>query len=187
MATKFLFSVIDIETTGLSAGKHELLTAHIIKTDGREKLDEKTFYFKPNVFRPDYFKAQKIHGISIEKAREFRPKQQEILDCFLWISDETIMVCHSKKANHYFDYGFLLLECDFLDMRQDFYKKFKHVISTHTLVKDFTKLKKLDLASICKHYGISLNHHDAKSDCNACFDIFRMFYDRAERSGYFEL
>ena len=44
-------------------------------------------------------------------------------------------------------------------------------------IEKFTKLKKRDLKSVSEYYQVELNnHHDAKSDATACFEIFRKMY-----------
>lgn len=172
-----VYAVTDIETSGLENGIDEILTAHIILTDGVNLLSEKSFNFKPKRITNSYLEAYKIHKISIAQARKFNNKEDELNSLLAFVPDNSIMVCHSKKTDHYFDYGFLFMEFELYDNRLNFYKMFKHCLSTHTLCKEFTKLKKRDLKSVCLYYEVELdNHHDAKSDAIACFEVFRKMY-----------
>lgn len=176
------FSITDIETTGFSPGKHELLTAHVILTDGKNKLDERGFKFKPTKFRPDYHKAYKVHGITIEEARTY-PLKASTLETFLnFIPDDSIMVCHSRKSLGFFDYGFLSIECYLANMGMEFNRTFKWCLSTYDLAYKYGKFtkdekKKLSLDRVCEHYGIELNHHNAESDTKACYELFKIFYE----------
>ena len=173
-----IFSVVDIETTGLQNGYDEILTAHIILTDGMNFIDEKSFNFKPKRITNNYHKSYEIHGITIQQTRGFTDKEVGLSNLLAFVPDNSVMVCHAKKIGHYFDYAFLFMEIElYLDKRLDFYKKFNHCISTHTLSKKFTKLKKRGLKSVSEYYGVVLdNHHNAKSDTHACYEIFKKMY-----------
>lgn len=176
--TPYLFSVIDSETSGFDYGFDEILTLYCIVTDGLNVLREKLFTFKPKRITNNYHKAFDIHGITIAQARKFNRKEDELNNLLEFLPDNGIMVCHSKKTNCYFDYGFLFMEFELYNDRINFYKKFKHCLSTHTLSKKFTKLKKRDLKSVSEYYQVELNnHHDAKSDTYACYEIFKKMYN----------
>ena len=174
----FNYAVIDLESTGLQIGFDEILTAHIVLTDGINFIDEKSFNFKPDKIRTDYHLAYEVHRIGIEQATKFNGKRESLNDLLAFVPDNSVMVCHAKKIGHYFDYAFLFMEIElYLDKRLDFYKKFNHCISTHTLSKKFTKLKKRGLKSVSEYYGVVLdNHHNAKSDTHACYEIFKKMY-----------
>lgn len=172
-----IFAVTDLETTGLENGCDEILTAHIILTNGLNFIGEKSFNFKPKRITSNYHKAYEIHRITIEQARKFNNKEDELNNLLAFVPDNSVMICHSKKTDHYFDYGFLFMEFELYNSRLNFYKMFSGCLSTHTLCKEFTKLKKRDLKSVCSYYEVELNnHHDARSDSMACFEIFRKMY-----------
>ena len=172
---KSSFAILDLECTGLVAGKHEILSSHVILFDGENLIDQMTNNFCPNTIREDYHKAYKIHRITIEQALKFPRKRDALISLLDFIPDYSVMVCHSKRK--YFDYGFLAMEYEFQDLRIEFNRKFKRCISTHTMAAKYTKLKNLGLSNLCEYFGIGLDHHDAKSDSLACFELFKIFYN----------
>jgi DNA polymerase III epsilon subunit-like protein len=196
---RFLF--IDIETTGLQVADNEILTLAAIKTDKNlNELDSKLFKFRPEVWKPHYFDAVRIHGINMEQSSQYPIKAKAMEDFLCWLEDPHYFICHSKKENFgkefSFDYAFMEMQC--LDTSTLF--MFRQLLgtkslSTHKIAQTFYSnhkvgfnyekgRPKLGLSHLCNYFGIELEHHNAESDVRACLEIARRLRDIDEKFFY---
>lgn len=193
-------AVADIETTGLVIGDAEVLTCAVIMCDYRtlSPIGGKVFKFRPRYPKNWKEDAVRIHGITFEEAMSYPEASASANHMMDWVKsiceDQPIpFACHAmkpfKQGESYFDYGHMRrLYYDLGMDKQGAYDHFvfekifpyKMVQSTVTwaraLVKDGvlpTENAKLD--TLCKHFDIRLDHHNAVSDTKACRELLSKF------------
>lgn len=164
-----------------------MLTCYAILADlNLNVIDEKNFNFKPTKTNLEKYKdAEKIHGISWEMAISFPDKREELQNLYNFVGKENMFICHAnQKNNSTFDFAFIYMESIFNGFENLFYSHFgTKAFSTHTIANkyaDIFNLPKSDkgryqltLNKLCEFFNIDLNHHDAKSDCHACFELYK--------------
>lgn len=194
------FLVVDCETSGTRITDVEILTLHAVLLDDKLTfIKEEGFKFKPTTWKSHYDEAFEIHKISKITAMGFPDKEKELNRFVKWIPEKSILVCHSNKQNidgfYAFDSAMLVWEflcCDILGLYREKISEF--VLSTHeaaqvlnrqgvinipSAIKDGNKRASVDLSlkGLCKYFGIELNnHHDAKEDAWACYNILKKIY-----------
>lgn len=177
----------DLETTGLSVSKDEIITCGMIVTKWPETetiIDAMIFKCKPNSWS---IEAEQIHKITKKEANTFDSKDvftNKILS-FLEknIDDEfcPVFIQHAVKdqGNNYFDFSFLMYHFMYQDRIFDFYKYFSQSLSfsTITFAHNLKNKKKLDfenakLDTLCKMFNIKFKHHDVGDDTKALYKLF---------------
>lgn len=169
----------DVETTGLSPWKNAIWQlAYIIEVDGEVVL-ERNLKAYPEVGQEINAKALQIGGITEIELAEFPLSQVQlhkalVSDLYMLCdkfdpTDKYLQVAYSG----HFDVGFL--QALFKNSHDKFYGSwFNHkLVDPLVLVRAFElcgKLKGLKnhkLVTVCEHFGIPLDAHDALSDINA--------------------
>lgn len=175
--------VCDHETTGFDPWYNEIITSSIGSYDYKslELLDEIELKFKPQNLK--YYGGVEVHGIPISEAINFPNKadsNREMLDFFIkYKSDHNAFLCHAlERYNTYFDWAFLYVQMMKFDKEYLLRRKVNKLESTIDYFKEASKQGKVSLANyklntICDLYNVDLNHHDAKSDRVACFEIYK--------------
>lgn len=195
------FCFVDEETSGLRIEDNEILSLAAIKTDKQLSiLDSKTFYFRPECWKPHYDGAVNIHGITRAHSISFPDKKKSMQEFLDWVELPHYFICHSKKENFgkefSFDFAFLEMQC--LDM--DLLFRFRGLLgakslSTHKIAQTYYSnhkvgfnaekgRPKLGLSHLCNYFGIELEHHNAESDVRACLEIARRLRDIDEKFFY---
>ena len=177
----------DLETSGFSPMNNDVIqiAGIVAKKDGNEivKIDEFNEFCRPLNPKTWSEEAQiKSHGIKLSEAIKF-PHPRKILIKFLHFllpykheeNHPLLFVCHAK--NHY-DFKFLRLAHHKNGLEYSFNKVFncnnyKSTIDMMSKYKDVLGLENLKLSTIADYYGIELEHHEALSDVNCCFEIFK--------------
>lgn len=191
----------DIETTGIDPYLDEIITAYFVITDCDLNIRNKYgIKIKPTKWSED---AERINGISKETASNFGSIQDGIREIEQKTprDDKNVFICHANTSSNRgfvtFDYAFLKYLFFSQDKYFDFLKLFPKCISTIEIAKQKeiegkfnapTKLievnrkgtlkqqsrKTYALKPPCEHFGVTLdNHHDAKSDTIACFELYK--------------
>lgn len=201
--SQFKFAnVNDIETTGLMIGRAEVLTSANIICDYTKPdlpvIGAKLFQFRPR-FPKNWSKdAEKVHGITLEEAMAFPEAHIAALEQLEWMESmmgdgPAVFMCHAMKpfkaGESYFDYGHLrALYYDLgLDnkvegghFRWEKLMPHKHLQSSVTWARHLKDTGALQtenakLGTLCTHFGIHLDHHNAISDTKACRQLFINF------------
>lgn len=73
-------------------------------------------------------------------------------------------------------------DCTCLEHTLQYYKLAVPVFKKHCTVKIY----KRNLALLCEHYGIALEHHNALSDAKACAALFQIYLDESKNGVPFE-
>lgn len=164
---------IDVETTGFSATKHDVIQVGcIIEVGGevKETLNLKCKSFTPETANKHALDA---HGYSLEEISEFPDAREQCIELFdkLTLHD---YFYEFIAYNARFDLRFITewaFKCDLPSLLSKF-------SSVHCVLQAAKQAKLgLDdnkLVTLCSHYGIALNAHDAESDIKATRELYKI-------------
>lgn len=190
---------LDFETVTLRSpdGWDDPISLYMIKTDiDLNILDEIKIRFKHT--GQWSIESEKVHRISESEANSYPDQAVGLEKIKQFCGHDCTMVFHAQKVGHYFDYGIMLALFFKQDQEKEFYRYFIKCYSTVNLLQKAVragkypaqkrrskdgKLRpsyKLDVWA--KFFGIELNHHDARSDAMACYEIFKRV-TTSEQSG----
>jgi DNA polymerase III alpha subunit (gram-positive type) len=179
-----LFYVIDLESSGLDAYRSEILTLSISACNRSGVIEELELCRRPTT---SYWEegAEKVHGISRFAASRFPDDFDDKLESFLSRHGQGVLVCHALRMSSYFDATILLAHFDKQNRKHDYYRYFRQNWSTITFLKYLNRTgvelnHEFGLDALCKKYRIPLNHHDSKSDREACQKLFFMILSKLE-------
>ena len=166
------FVVFDIETTGFSAEKNNIIEIGAVKVSGGKIVDKFSTFVNPK--EPIPFRITQLTSINDEMVAD-APFISEALPAFLEFSKGCAFVAHNAD----FDMGFIKEKSKMLHIEQE-YSYLDTVAAARTLLP---KMGKYTLDSVCKELKISLeNHHRAVDDAGATAEMFvefvRMFKEK---------
>ena len=167
------YTVLDLETSGLSAGNSEILEIGAVRVRGRKIVESYSRLVKAKREIPPYI--TELTGIS-EGMLEGEKGIEEVLPDFLqWLGDDLII-----GQNVSFDLAFLYENsCLYADreLASDY-------IDTLTLSRVLLKeLPHHRLSDLCEHYGIvNVRAHRSLSDTQATYEVFECL--RREAAGW---
>jgi DNA polymerase-3 subunit epsilon len=176
---------VDLETSGLDAMRNEIITASLSVCDFKtlEQIDEIDLEFRPQNIKFWSEEAEKIHGIKLQKALSFPSKKESTKELWNFLTKykkegTQPMVSHSLNTRGYFfDQNFLSQH--FSRNSDELYFNFRRICgisqSTINFAKAMGGFENYKLSTLAKHFGIELNHHDAKSDRKACQTLYKIF------------
>ncbi len=171
------FVVFDLETTGLSKYKNNIIEIGAVKVENGEITDRFSTFVNPR--EPIPYKIEKLTSIN-DSMVEDAPFIEEVLPKFLEFCKGCVLVAHKAE----FDVGFieenskrLGLECDFT------------VADTLTISRAMlTGLKNFKLDTVAKELGVVLNnHHRAVDDAECTAGIFIKLCARLKKDGIEDL
>lgn len=185
---KILF--LDTETTGTDPQAHGIIqiagTIDNVESDGKmlkpttlEQFDLKCQPFRGKKIADE---AMKLQGLTKADLEARRPPHQAYIDLIATFdkhidrynrADKFLLVGQNPK----FDYDFM--DAWFKDNSNKYFYAYVdyHLFDIAVFTTAFRLLGKLDLPNtkletVCKHFGITLNAHDAMADMNATRTIF---------------
>ena len=157
-----MYTIIDIETTGLRPTEDKITEIAIYKHDGESIVDSFESLVNPECYISD--RISKMTGITNEMVAD-APKFHELAKQIIEITEYTVFVAH----NAHFDYGFI----------REAFKNLGYKFTRKTLCtvrvsrKIFPGLASYGLAKLTAHFKITLdNHHRAAADALATVQIF---------------
>ena len=148
--------------------------------------------------------AEDIHGISLSQSLYFDDKVTSTKRGLEFISDHCqgvpqILVCHAFdnfKTDRFLDVAFIMAHMEKMGLRWELYKHLRFFQSTESYFREarargYYRKGSADLLSwkegeeveegedfklntLCKHYKIKLQHHNAQSDREACEALYRI-------------
>ena len=159
-----LFTVVDVETTGLKADDGDrVCELGAIKFSVEAERGRFSTLINPR--RPIPSGAQKVHGIS-DVMVEAAPGFEDIIEPFERFLRGTVLVAQNAG----FDLGFLRAE--FKRVGSDL--KVDHAVDTIALVKSYRSLDQYNLDALAAHYGIKMGaRHRSVEDCAITMEVFR--------------
>ena len=188
------FTVLDFETTGLGP-LDDIITGFFVtfNRDG-EIVDSLDVKLKPTRWSKE---AEAIHKIPESVANKFpdRILGLRTIAAYIKKNQDSVMICHANHTNvnkdkngkvisnstGYFDWS--MLRCNFhclSDAAYWYFNQLDHhinVVSTHTIAKNKLALENYKLNTIAFHFGLTFQHHDAKSDATVTMEIFKKLID----------
>lgn len=181
-------AAVDVETTGLLCGYHEVIQVAIVPLDNELHPSEIMRPFYLNI-KPNYPERQRgalgVHGIKMDELLETSVSQEKAAD----LLDEWFVgldLPFGKKLsplahNWGFERGFLTHWLGLSTFDAIFHPYARDTMALATIVNDaaawFGKecpFKRLSLKALCDRYGIEIiNAHDALSDALATGQLYR--------------
>lgn len=157
------YTVVDIETTGLSPSGCEIIEISALKVRDDEIVDSFSSLVKPSKKINSFI--MNLTGITNEMVAS-APKIKAVLPEFMNFVSDDLVLGHNVNFDINFIYDNLL---------KHFKKEFTNdFIDTMRLSRKHCDLKKHNLKSLAKHYNISLEgHHRALTDCKITFDVYK--------------
>jgi DNA polymerase-3 subunit epsilon len=150
------FTAIDFETA--TGRRTSICQVGIVRVEnGRSKEQFSILVQPPNNYYWDTFTD--IHGITPEMTAN-APRFH-----LIWRQIEPFIKGQHLVAHNGFAFDFHCLK-----QTLEYYKLPVPEYTGHCTYR----LYKDNLASLCKKYNITLNHHDALSDASACAELFNM-------------
>lgn len=172
------YAFIDCETTGFDSIRNQVLTLACYVTDENYNILGEHY----GEFRPEGKKeiswseeAEKVHGISWDRALEFKSIGEASGDFISFLRsfkgaplsfvahnmayDRRMLKGTLSRDSHHFEFG----QC------------FSDYQDTIKLLKDSSLIsgKSRSLGKVCAELGIEHNHHDAKSDAFVLIEIHK--------------
>ncbi len=159
-----MFSIIDIETTGLSPKREKITEIAIFVHDGKKVVDEFSTLINPEVDIP--YRITQITGINNKMVKD-APKFYEVAKHIVEMTEGTTFVGH----NVHFDYNFVRKE--FRELGYDYQRK---VICTAKLSRKLLPGRRsYSLGKLCPELGIENPHrHRAFGDATATTKLFEI-------------
>lgn len=151
---KNTFTAIDFETA--DGKRWSICQVGLVRVENGVITDELSILVQPpNNFYWNWF--IEIHGITPEITRNELPFE------LVWPLVERFIKNQAVVAHNGFSFDFNVLA-----KTLEYYGIEKPEYEKHCTYRLYRK----NLATLCKEYNISLNHHDALSDARACANLF---------------
>lgn len=194
---------MDYETTSLDPVAGDIISGHMILTDRfvcvKDSLD---FRARPDASGWQESAAE-VHGFTLKECLKFPRPEEVAKEIYTWLHpyrQKITMVYHGMsrsffdKEKQQWSWGafdpkflyFLFYKIDKFYRYYEIFDKYKTPISTVDMAKKVLKapvrakfnMDKHDVAdfrldTLCKHFDIPLQHHNARSDAEACMQIFK--------------
>jgi DNA polymerase-3 subunit epsilon len=157
------YAIVDIETTGFSAGLGRITEIAILIFDGQQLVDEFVSLVNPETPIP-YF-ITKLTGINNQMVAG-APKFYEIARQIVELTDDCIIVGHNVR----FDYSFL--KAEFKSLGYDYQRK---TLDTVSLARKLMPgMPGYGLGKLCNALHINnVSRHRAAGDAHATLELFR--------------
>lgn len=157
-------------------------------------------YIAPSKSKKPLKKASEIHGISLSQALYFDDKKTSTTKALDFIGDHCggvpqILVCHAFDLygrGAFMDVTFIMAHLEKLGRRFELYRHLRFFESTETYFREarrrgyyraggsdlFTQVEgdeegeNFKLDTLCRHYKIPYNHHNAQADRESCEALY---------------
>ncbi len=159
------FVVFDIETTGFSPEKNQIIEIGAVKVVNGAITDRFSSFVNPDV--PIPFEIEQLTGISDDMVLTADPIDV-VLPEFLRFCGESVLVAHNAS----FDVSFIACKAGELGIPFE-----PTVLDTVAMARQLLpNLNRFKLDTVAKALGVSLaNHHRAVDDAGATAEIFEKF------------
>lgn len=160
-----MYSIIDIETTGVKPGHSKIIEIAIVNHDGEKVVEQWSTLIDPEC-SIQYF-ITKLTGINNQMVED-APKFYEVAKKIVEMTEGNIFVAHNVG----FDYGFI--KAEFKDLGFEFNRK--KLCTVRLGRKLIPGHKSYSLGKITKDLGIKLNNaHRAMGDTLATVELFERY------------
>ncbi len=159
-----MYSIVDIETTGLSPKKEKITEIAIYVHDGEKVVDEFSTLLNPEIDIP--YRITQLTGINNKMVHE-SPKFYEVAKRIVEMTEGTTFVGH----NVHFDYNFIRKE--FREFGYDYQRK--KICTAKLSRKLLPGRRSYGLGKLCEELGIKIhNRHRAFGDALATVQLFEI-------------
>lgn len=156
------YTVLDIETTGLSYHTDEIIEISGLKVRNNAITDEFNTLLNPSKTIGGFITY--LTGITNDMVKN-APKIEEILPDFVKFIGSDVILGHNVR----FDLNFIqenLENCGFNRINNSY-------IDTMILARRYCKLKSHSLKNLAQHYEVNIaGHHRALNDCRITHEIY---------------
>lgn len=166
------YVIFDLETTGLSSREDAIIEFGAVKMRDRDIVDRRQMFINPR--RPIPARIGQLTHISQSDVDAADPIETVLPDLLDWIGD-AVLVAH----NAVFDVGFLNAACQALGRD----KLTNPVIDTLPLAHSILDIKRYNLGSVCRHYGVAYDGegaHRADYDAEVLSGVFSHMLNQFE-------
>ncbi len=170
-----VYTVFDIETTGLSAQEDKIIEISALKIKGHQVVDRFDAFVNPE--EPLSSFTKELTGISDRDVKAAKTID-EVLPEFKTFFQGTILVAHNAS----FDMAHIEENLKRLQLHDGPYP----VIDTLEIARQLygDKLKRFNLKAVAKHFKVELTrHHRAEYDTRATTDIFLSMLADLDKEG----
>lgn len=168
------YTVVDIETTGLSPGQCEIIEISALKVRDDKIVDSFSSLVKPSKNINSFI--TNLTGITNDMVQN-APGIVSVLPAFIdFVSDDCLL-----GHNVNFDINFI-----YDNWKRHFEKEFSNdFIDTMRLSRKHCDIKKHNLKSLAEHYNISsVGHHRALKDCEITYNVYKCIKEEAKAQAY---
>jgi DNA polymerase-3 subunit epsilon len=161
-----MYSIIDVETTGINAKTDRITEVAIVLFDGKEIVEQYSSLVNPEC--KISYRITQITGIN-NKMVASAPKFYEIAKKIVELTENCVFVAHNAA----FDYRFIRAEFESLG-----YSFERKTLDTIKLARKFIPgLRSYSLGNLCDEIGIKItNRHRALGDALATTELFKRIY-----------
>ncbi len=159
------FMVIDVETTGLNAGRDKVIQIAAVRFINQREVSHFVSYVNPEIPIPQ--SASNINGITdnmVKKAPLFSIIQKRFFD-FIELSPFVV------GYNVDFDLKFLSAESN-----MDLFNQWEYADVLSLARNTLPGLPGYKLSEVCRQIQYTTDFHDALSDCRACGEVLNYLY-----------
>ncbi len=168
MATKKIYAVIDVETTGGRAARERITEIAIVLFDGEKILDTFSSLLNPERVIP--YNITQLTGITQEMVEE-APKFYEVAKQIVEMTEGAIFVAHNAR----FDYSFIREEFKRLGYN---YSR-RQLCTVRLCRKTFPGLRSYSLGKLTQYFGIAMDRrHRALDDTLATVELLKVILQK---------
>ncbi len=170
-----VYTVFDIETTGLSVNYDKIIEISAIKVKNNQVIDQYDTFVNPE--RPISLLTTRLTSIKNADVA-LAPKIEEVIPKFKEFFEGTVMVAH----NAHFDMGFIYSVLK----QNDLYDGPIPTIDTLAIARSMysDQLKRFNLKAVSKFFKVNLQqHHRAEYDTRATQEVFLHMLRDARHKG----
>ncbi|WP_343485597.1 exonuclease domain-containing protein [Allomuricauda sp. d1] len=173
----YLYTIIDIETTGNGIRGNKITEIAIFKFDGEKVIDEFTSLVNPQCAIPYFITG--LTGIDNQMVAQ-APTFSEIAPKILETTQDCVFVAHSVN----FDYG--VIKEEFRQIGVDFVRK--KLCTVRLSRRLIPGLRSYSLGKLCSSVGITItDRHRARGDAHATTTLFKGLLQKPEAEKIIEL
>jgi len=151
------FTAIDFETANHKRTSACQIGIVVVRNSKIVKTYSSYIKPSPNQFHPFFTGIHKIDAKMVRKSPSFNELWTDISD---YLEDIEMLVAHNAR----FDISVLRACCEKYKIQ---YELPTHFCTCQEARKKLPYLANHKLSTVCTHYGIELNHHEALSDAKA--------------------
>lgn len=156
------YILVDIETTGLSFYKDEIVELSAIKVIDN-KIDSTFSHLVKPLYKIPYY-VTKVHGITNDMVKNSK-HIEDILPGFLDFIEDKVLIAHNAN----FDLSFLQRDI-LINLNKKFTPKY---IDTVPLARKILNLPHYNLKTIAEHYNVdTCGNHRGLKDCMILYECF---------------